>query len=204
MLTRRSIVFGGVGALTACTRPKAKGFSGYAFIANSDGGAIAAVDLEVFAVARHIPVDGSPTAVVARERRARVYALTPENGSVHEIRSSNLTFASKLQVARSAITMRLSPSHRNCCIAALGRELARKLVALAFEPMRVDWELPASGRSDRFRYFSGPARCSLSAMGPRMPSALSTSLCNARLSRWSGRQAKSGWCAFSRERTRAS
>lgn len=139
MLTRRSIVFGGLGALTACTRPKAKGFSGYAFIANSDGGAIAAVDLEVFAVARHIPVDGSPTAVVAREKRARVYALTPENGSVHEIRSGNLTFAHKLQVARSAITMRLSTSHRNLYV--LCRE-PRKLIALAFEPMRVDWELP--------------------------------------------------------------
>jgi YVTN family beta-propeller protein len=139
VLTRRSIVFGGLGALTACTRPKAKGFSGYAFIANSDGGAIAAVDLEVFAVARHIPVDGSPTAVVAREKRARVYALTPENGSVHEIRSGNLTFAHKLQVARSAITMRLSTSHRNLYV--LCRE-PRKLIALAFEPMRVDWELP--------------------------------------------------------------
>jgi YVTN family beta-propeller protein len=139
VLTRRSIVFGGLGALTACTRTKAKGFSGYAFIANSDGGAIAAVDLEVFAVARHIPVDGSPTAVVAREKRARVYALTPENGSVHEIRSGNLTFAHKLQVARSAITMRLSTSHRNLYV--LCRE-PRKLVALAFEPMRLDWELP--------------------------------------------------------------
>jgi YVTN family beta-propeller protein len=139
VLTRRSVVFAGLGALTACTRPKAKGFSGYAFIANSEGGAVAAVDLEVFAVARHIRVDGAPTAVVAREKRARVYALTPENGSVHEIRTGNLTFASKLQVARSAITMRLSPSHRNVYV--LCRD-PRKLVALAFEPMRVDWELP--------------------------------------------------------------
>jgi len=132
-------LFGGLGALTACTRPKAKGFSGYAFIANSEGGAVAAVDLEVFAVARHIRVDGAPTAVVAREKRARVYALTPGNGSVHEIRTGNLTFASKLQVARAAITMRLSPSHRNVYV--LCRD-PRKLVALAFEPMRVDWELP--------------------------------------------------------------
>lgn len=138
VLTRRSVVFGAFGALAACSRPKAKGFSGYAFIANSDGGAIAAVDLEVFAVARHIPVDGAPTAVVAREKRARVYALTPENGSIHEIRSGNLTFARKLQVAHSALTMRLSPSHRNLYV--LCRE-PRKLVALAFEPMRVDWEL---------------------------------------------------------------
>ena len=139
MFTRRSVVFGGLGALTACTRPKAKGFSGYAFIANSEGGAVAAVDLEVFAVARHIRVDGAPTAVVAREKRARVYALTPANGSVHEIRAGNLTLAGKLQVARSAITMRLSPSHRSLFV--LCRE-PRKLVALAFEPMRVDWELP--------------------------------------------------------------
>jgi len=139
VLTRRTVVFGGFGALTACTRPKAKGFSGYAFIANSEGGAVAAVDLEVFAVARHIRVDGAPTAVVAREKRARVYALTPENGSVHEIRTGNLTFASKLQVARFAITMRVSPSHRNVYV--LCRD-PRKLVALVFEPMRVDWELP--------------------------------------------------------------
>jgi YVTN family beta-propeller protein len=138
VLTRRSVVFGGLGALTACTRPKAKGFSGYAFIANSEGGAVAAVDLEVFAVARHIRIDGAPTAVVAREKRARVYALTPANGAVHEIRAGNLTLAGKLQVARSAITMRLAPSHRNLYV--LCRE-PRKLVALAFEPMRVDWEL---------------------------------------------------------------
>lgn len=139
VLTRRSVVFGGLATLSACTRKKAKGFSGYAFIANSDGGAVAAVDLEVFAVARHIRVDGQPTAVVAREKRARVYALTPANGAVHEIRSGNLTLAGKLQVAKSAITMRLSPSHRNLYI--LCRE-PRKLVALAFEPMRVEWELP--------------------------------------------------------------
>src|ERR1700687_2605649 len=125
--------------MVACTRPKARGFSGYAFIANRDGGAVAAVDLEVFAVARHIRVDGAPTAVVAREKRARVYALTPENGSVHEIRTGNLTFASKLQVAASAITMRLSPSGHNPYV--LCRQ-PRKLVAMAFEPMRVEWELP--------------------------------------------------------------
>jgi len=139
VLTRRSVVLAGLGALSACTRQKAKGFSGYAFIANSDGGAVAAVDLEVFAVARHIRVDGAPTAVVARPKRSRVYALTPANGAVHEIRTGNLTFAGKLQVARSAITMRLSPSART--IYVLCRE-PRKLVAVAFEPMRVDWELP--------------------------------------------------------------
>src|SRR5579872_2472775 len=137
MLTRRSILLGGLAGLAACTRPKAKGFSGYAFIANQEGGAVAAVDLEVFAVARHIHVDGAPTAVMARPETGRVYALTPANGTVHEIHSANLTLAGRLQVAHSALTMRLA-----------GRALyvlcsePKQLVRLALDPMRIDWTLP--------------------------------------------------------------
>ncbi len=129
----------GLGAMVACTRRKAKGFSGYAFIANEEGGAIAAVDLEVFAVARHIRVDGAPTAVVAQPGNGRVYALTPANGSVHEIRTDNLTFFRKLQVADSAVGMRLSPDGRTLYV--LCRE-PKRLAALTLHPMRVDWSLP--------------------------------------------------------------
>jgi YVTN family beta-propeller protein len=141
LLTRRSLLssgLGALGALSACSRPKAKGFSGYAFIANQEGGAVAAVDLEVFAVARHIRVDGAPTDVVARRQHARVYALTPENGSVHEIRASNLSFTRKLGVARSAISMRLSRDENTLFV--LCRE-PRKLSALTLDPLRVAWEL---------------------------------------------------------------
>jgi len=54
-----------LGVLAGCRlHEKARGFAGYAFIANQDGRAIAAVDLEVFAVARHIRLDGAPTAVL--------------------------------------------------------------------------------------------------------------------------------------------
>ncbi len=139
MLTRRSVVLAGFGALAACTRQKAKGFSGYAFIANRAGGAIAAVDLEVFPVARHIPVDGAPTSGVPPEKLRRVFALTPENGTVDELRTRHLTFAHKLQVATSAISMRIASSGRNLYV--LCRE-PRRLVALAFDPMRVDWQIP--------------------------------------------------------------
>ena len=142
MLTRRSLLSTGLtataAAFTACSRPKAKGFSGYAFIANQEGGAVAAVDLEVFAVAKHIRVDGAPTGVVVRRQHARVYALTPANGSVHEIRASNLTFARKLQVASSAISMRLAPDQNTLYV--LCRD-PRRLVAIALDPLRVDWEL---------------------------------------------------------------
>jgi len=137
MLTRRSLLLGGAAGLVACSRPKAKGFSGYAFIANQEGGAIAAVDLEVFAVARHIHVDGSPTAVAAQPHRDRVYALTPENGSVHEIRTGNLTLSASLKVARAAMTMRLADSK----LYVLCRE-PRQLAALSLDPLRIAWTLP--------------------------------------------------------------
>lgn len=141
MLTRRSLFTTGLtsaAAFTACSRPKAKGFAGYAFIANQEGGAVAAVDLEVFAVAKHIRVDGAPTGVVARRQHARVYALTPANGTVHEIRASNLSFARKLQIGASAISMRLSPDQNTLYV--LCRD-PRRLVAVALDSMRVDWEL---------------------------------------------------------------
>jgi len=139
MLTRRSLVFGGLAALTACSRPKARGFSGYAFIANQEGGAIAAVDLEVFAVARHIRVDGAPTAVAASPQGRQVYALTPANGSAHEILAGNLTLSRTLRVAESAVTMRLARAGDTLYV--LCRE-PRRLVSLALNPLRMDWVLP--------------------------------------------------------------
>jgi YVTN family beta-propeller protein len=132
-------IVGGLSGLISCGGHKrATGFSGYAFIANQEGGAIAVVDLEVFAVARHIRVDGSPTAVLANARSARVYALTTENGSVHEIRTANLTFARKLQVASTAIEMRLSPDGDALYVLC---QKPRQLVRLSLDPMQVSWTL---------------------------------------------------------------
>ena len=141
MVTRRTFALAGFGAgLSACGgHNRATGFSGYAFIANQEGGAIAVVDLEVFAVARHIRVDGAPTAVAANPKTARVYALTPENGSVHEIGAGNLTFSRKLQVAAAALEMRLSPA--GDALYVLCRK-PRQLVRLALNPMRISWALP--------------------------------------------------------------
>jgi len=153
MLTRRTFALGGVagglGALAACGyHNKARGFSGYAFVANQDGGAIAAVDLQVFAVARHIHIDGSPTAVLAHPKLGRVYALTPDTGSVHEILTGNLTFSRKLRVASQALEMRLAPqlASQGDALYVLCRR-PRQLVRLALDslrrdPLRVEWTLP--------------------------------------------------------------
>lgn len=148
MVTRRRFALGSLGAgigaafggLTGCGgHDRAKGFSGYAFIANQEGGAIAVVDLEVFAVARHIRVDGAPAAVLANARNTRVYALTPDNGSVHEIRTDNLTFARKLQVAAIAQGMRLSPAGSELFV--LCRK-PKQLVAVTLDPFQVAWSAP--------------------------------------------------------------
>jgi YVTN family beta-propeller protein len=142
MLTRRTFALGGLagglGALAACGH-KVRGFEGYAFVANQDGGAIAAVDLQVFAVARHIHIAGSPTAVLAHPALGRVYALTPDTGSVHEILTENLTFARALRVASVALQMRLSP--QGDVLYVLCRK-PRQLVRVVLDRLRIDWTLP--------------------------------------------------------------
>jgi hypothetical protein len=75
----------------ACGRGPRDPFRGYAFIANQEGQAIAALDLEVMAVARHIAVEGAPSQVLAPSRNEVVYALTPETGAVHEIQVYRLS-----------------------------------------------------------------------------------------------------------------
>jgi len=119
----------------ACGRRGGNGFRGYAFVANQEGQAIAAVDLEVLAVARHIPLDGAPSAVVAAGKRPFVYALTPDNGSLHEIQVDRLSFARKLTVASTAVAMQLSPDERFLYV--LTRD-PRSLVRVSLDSFRVD------------------------------------------------------------------
>jgi YVTN family beta-propeller protein len=120
----------------ACSRPQ-EGFRGYAFIANQEGGAVAVVDLGVLAVARHIPLEGAPAEVTAVPKRPSVYALTPENGSIHEIQIDNLRLARKLTVASQAITMAANERW----LYVLARE-PRSLVAVALDGFKTAWSLP--------------------------------------------------------------
>jgi hypothetical protein len=102
-----SAALGSAALLPSCRRHRA--FSGYAFVANQEGRAIAAVDLTLFAVTRYIRLDGAPTAIVADPIRHTAYALTPENGVVHEIRADRLALGRTLSIAHAAVSMRLSP-----------------------------------------------------------------------------------------------
>jgi hypothetical protein len=125
---------------TACNTRRA-GFRGYAFIANEEGQAVAAVDLEALAVARHIPLDSAPVDVLALHIRPFVYALTPENGSIQEIQADRLSFSRKLAVGSQAISMHLSPDQRAMYV--LAKE-PKALVRVALDRFAVDWKLPLS------------------------------------------------------------
>ena len=109
-IERRRLLSALAAPVLACRRRKAEGFRGYAFVANREGGAVAVVDLGAFAVARHIRLDGGPRTVVADARRAAVYALTPESGSVHEIGADDLALRRRLRCPESAMAMKLAPA----------------------------------------------------------------------------------------------
>ncbi|MDP8981082.1 MAG: YncE family protein [Acidobacteriota bacterium] len=149
VLTRREAIQATLGAglvsALGCRRKKALGFSGYAFVANQEGNSVAAVDLEVFAVARHIHLDASPTQVLAG--RMAAWALTPDTGSIHEIRADTLTFSRKVRIAAAAAGALMAPD--NQAIYVLCRD-PRKLVKLAAPSLKTVWEAPLAGDATHF------------------------------------------------------
>jgi DNA-binding beta-propeller fold protein YncE len=136
-VTRRAVLAFPFAA--ACSSGRRAGFRGYAFIANEEGNAVAAVDLQAFAVARHIPLDSAPVEVLALATRPLVYALTPTNGSIHEIQADRLTFSRKLAVGSQAIAMHLSPDER--ALYVLTGE-PKALVRVSIDRFAVEWRLP--------------------------------------------------------------
>jgi YVTN family beta-propeller protein len=164
LITRRSLLLA-PAVLAACGRRKGAGFNGYAFVANEEGKAVAAVDLIAFAVARHIRLDASPTAIAADPFRPAVYALTPETGSVHEIGAGTLAVRRSLQAARTAVAMRTSADGRSLwLIASQPRQLLRislesfrieSRIALPAEP--IDFDLSQNGELAAVSFGAGGA-----------------------------------------------
>ena len=126
--------------------------AGYAFVANEDGQAIAAVDLSAFAVVRHIRVNGKPTDVVSPRSKSltSVYALTPANGTVHEIPTDNLSVRRTLSRGAVAQSMRVH-----------GRKLIvlyrspRKLSIVDLEQFKSEREIALPGEPHDFDIASG-------------------------------------------------
>jgi YVTN family beta-propeller protein len=126
VISRRSVLISAVAAVASCRRKRGDGYNGYAFVANEEGHAIAAVDLTAFAVARHIALDGAPTAVIAHPSKAFVYALTPRSGMLCEIDGNSLTVSRKLHLGGPVSVMKSEPGGEALWIlSGPGRRLLR-------------------------------------------------------------------------------
>ncbi len=97
-----------VATLVQCRRRRGTGFYGYAIVANREGKTVTAVDLTTFAATRQIALEAKPAAVIAHPRRPLALVLTPDTGTVCEIEAAGLKLLRKVQVARTAHSMRLA------------------------------------------------------------------------------------------------
>src|SRR5262245_29981009 len=103
-ISRRRWLAGAAAHLTAaaCRRERkpssSYGYRGFAFVANSEGKAVAAVDLNAFAVVRHIALDADPIQMVDDPVRPVVYAVTPASGEVVAIGVDKLEVVRKLRL----------------------------------------------------------------------------------------------------------
>lgn len=161
-IDRRSFAMLAAAATSACRRRKAERFPGYAFVANSGGGAVAVVDLSAFAVVRHIRLDGGPVALAADARGGAVYSLVPEPGSVHEIDAGALTLRRRLRLTEQPLGMRLAPSGELLWL--LARRPPR-LVGIATESFQVVRRIDLPGLPLDFDIAPDSARAAVSLGG---------------------------------------
>ena len=136
MISRRAIVTAGVVLAAGCRSKRKTGFPGYAFVANEEGQAIAAVDLSAFAVIRHVRLDAKPSDVASSRSIPAVYALTPSTGTIHEIPTDRLEVRRKLARGSSAVSMRV----RGRTLLALYRS-PRRLAAIALDEFAPAWDV---------------------------------------------------------------
>lgn len=128
-----------ISLAAACSRRQSGGYRGYAFIANQEGQTLAAIDLEVMAVERHIALEAPPTQVLAAATRPTVYALTSATGTVYEVQFNKLSVSRKATLAPTASSMALSPDEKSLYV--LARE-PRALIAVDLDGFRPNWSLP--------------------------------------------------------------
>jgi DNA-binding beta-propeller fold protein YncE len=126
VITRRQFALGGAALSASCRKQRGDGYAGYAFVANQEGRAVAAVDLTAFAVARHIRLEDAPSAILTHPSRSAVYVLTPQSGVVYEIDPGKLAVTRKVGIGSGAVGMRMAPGEPHLWVlGASGRKLVR-------------------------------------------------------------------------------
>jgi YVTN family beta-propeller protein len=132
LISRRALLVSSAAA-AACTRPKAKRFLGYCFVANRDGHSIGVVDLTRFRTRQQIPLDAAPSQILARPKTTKAYVLAASNGTVYEIEAGLLTITRRVRAGNTALAMRLSRS--GDALWVLYRDPAA-LIEIPFDTMR--------------------------------------------------------------------
>ncbi|HTX38530.1 MAG TPA: hypothetical protein VME43_26060 [Bryobacteraceae bacterium] len=106
-ISRRALL-AAAGLTAACGRPKATGYRGYCFVANSGSRSVAVVDLTRFQVRRQIPLDAAPSLVLPHPTAAKVYVLASGTGTVYEIDAVSLTVKRRARAGNTAAGMQVS------------------------------------------------------------------------------------------------
>ena len=104
-----SLAFAGCGRTR---KSSSYGYRGFAFVANSEGKAVAAVDLNALAVVRHIALDANPIQMVDDPARPLVYAVTPSSGEIVAIAVDKLEVVRKVRVGARPGFAKVSPDGR--------------------------------------------------------------------------------------------
>lgn len=158
-LSRRQwLVAGGAAslALGGCRRTRKSstyGYRGFAFVANSEGKAVAAVDLNALAVVRHIALEANPVQIVDDPVRPLVYAVTPALGEIVAIAVDKLEVVRKLRVGAQPGFAKVSADGRLLWVLC---PLARQLVRIPLAEFRQpDLRIPLPAEPTGFEL--GPA-----------------------------------------------
>ncbi len=134
-MDRRGFIFSTLVA-AACRSPRRQGPGSLAIVANHDGQALAAVDLRVFALIRHIPLNGHPSALAGLQEGRQLIALTGANGTLHRIDAGKLTVEQSRQIAGSAHSLRAGNEGRSVYV--LADSWFVKVDAMTLRP---EWQL---------------------------------------------------------------
>lgn len=138
-ISRRGLLAAAAATTAGCWRKPKPGFSGFAFVANEEGHAIAAVDLTALAVVRHVRLNAAPSQLISHGPRRAVYALTPATGAVHEISASHLQRERLSSVCSAALGMSLGA--RDSSLWILARH-PQQLVELRLDTFKAGRRIP--------------------------------------------------------------
>jgi YVTN family beta-propeller protein len=144
---RRWFLYTTAGFLAGCRKKRASGYPGYAFVSNYDGRAVAAVDLNIFAVTKHIAMDAAPGPILVHQARDVVYVLEPDAGLLAEIEPTSLAVRRKASAGAKALDMRFSGDGRHLWV--LYRE-PRQLVRFSLDTLQRDGAIPLEGDPGSF------------------------------------------------------